>query len=201
MHENPKCTRCELHRTAHSICVPSNQPTDCKLAIYLDHPNIIENRTNRQEGFAINFVRYCLQRANIPLNKVLIDWIVKCYPPKGKMPSIKADRMTCVSRCSEYRIATLQDSGVKSIVVLGSLGNDAMVGRGRIGEMQGAEWPAFSPFIKTLVPHIWVGYSPLMLLEKASEAGSIYRIIVAAAEEAGLNPKTNHTLKPFNFNI
>jgi hypothetical protein len=52
--------------------------------------------------------------------------------------------------------------------------------------------------MKQFIKHVWIGFSPGLVKEKPSEAGSIYRVLFVAAEEAGLNP---HVAKiaPYEF--
>jgi uracil-DNA glycosylase family 4 len=201
-YEDSDCNDCELHKKCRHRCLSSfGDLKTCKLAIYLDHPNIVEDRRGRSfVGQSADFVRFCLERMSVPLDQVYLDYIVKCYP--SKLPGPKADRMACVAACSCYRFASLQDMPkLKALVALGSLGCETFTGSKSVGDRAGAEWKPLGHTMQSLVPHVWIGYSPGMLIEKPSEAGAIYRVIWRAAEEAGFSPQFNSKIKPYQFDI
>lgn len=181
--------------------MPSRGDLSCKLAIFLDYPNTVDDR--RGKGFLSQaglFVDFCLQRMSISPSLVYLDYNVKCYP--GKLPGVKSERMGIVAACSQYRVAALQDMpNLAAVVMLGSLGCEITTGSKTVGGRAGAEWEPAGVYMKQLVRHVWIGYSPSMLSEKPSEAGSIFRVIWKAAEEAGLKPKVNLTIKPFEFDV
>lgn len=189
MFEDPQCIDCELHRKAKTRCLPSLGGVDCKLAIFLDHPAVVEDKRGRSwVGDNAEFVKWCLRRMSVSLELVYLDYIVKCYPTK--LPGQKIERMACVAACSQYRFASLQElKQLRALVVLGSLGCEAMTMHKTIGDKAGAEWMPASHLMRQFVPHVWVGFSPGLVKEKPSEAGSIYRVLWRAASEAGLNPK------------
>lgn len=200
MFENTSCQECVLHQRAKHVCLPSQGGPDCKLAIYLDSPTYMDDKRGRSfVSDNAEFVKYCLRRMSVNVEDVYFDYIVKCYP--GKLPGKKKDRMACVRACSQYRFASLQAlKNLQSIVVLGAVGCEAITLNKTIGEKAGAEWEPVSPLMRELVKEVWVGFSPGLLAEKPAEAGSIYRVIWSAAEEAGLNPKTAN-IKPYEFVI
>ena len=161
MFENSDCTDCDLaHRCVHR-CLPGLGDETCKLAIYLDSPSMVEDRTGRSwTGDNANFVNYCLDRMSVPREMVYRDYILKCYA--AKLPGPKVERMTMVARCSQYRFANLEEMpGLRAMVVLGGLGCEAMLGHKTIGDKQGAEWKPLSPLMQQLVPHVWVGFSQI----------------------------------------
>lgn len=188
MFEDKDCTDCELHRYAKHRCLPSLGSSSCKLAIFLDHPSVVEDKRGRSwVGDNANFVNFCLKRMSIDPESVFRDYIVKCYPVK--LPGAKAERMACVAACSQYRFESLKElSSLKAMVVLGSLGCETITHHKTIGDKAGAEWQPVSLLMKQYISHVWIGYSPGLIKEKPSEAGSIYRVIWRAAEEAGLSP-------------
>lgn len=199
MNENPDCLDCALgHRVIHS-CMPSIGDQDCRLAIYLDTPAAIEDRRGRSfVGDNAEFVKYCLRRMSVNLDDVYLDYVVKCAA--GKLPGKADDRMACVRACSQYRYAALKTlMHLKAMVVLGSLGCEMVTLNKNVGQHQGSEWIPASPTMKKYFKHIWVGFSPGLVKEKPAESGSIYRVIFMAAQEAGLKPKANLTIKPYEF--
>lgn len=199
MFEDTECTDCQLYRGAKHRCLPSIGGQDCSLAIFLDSPAMIEDKRGRSfVSDNAEFVKFCLQRMSVKLEDIYLDYIVKCYAKK--LPGDKSARMECVRSCSQYRFAALQEMPhLKSIVALGALGCETFTLIKKIGDRQGCEWTPASPVIRQHVRNVWIGFSPGLLREKPSEAGSIYRIIFMAAKEAGLKPKTNLTMKPYDF--
>lgn len=201
MNEDPSCKDCVLHKTAKHRCLPSQGSTNCKLAIFLDSPSYIDDKRGRSfVSDNAEFVRFCLRRMSVAIEEVYLDYIVKCYPKK--LPGQKADRMACVNACSQYRLASLQKlKKLKSLVVLGSLGCETFTLEKQIGLKAGADWVPASPLVRQIVPRVWVGFSPGLLENKPSEAGSIYRVIFMATQEAGLKPQANLKIKPYEFTI
>lgn len=201
MNENSDCTDCILGLTARHRCLPSQGDTDCKLAIFLDNPSIMEERRGRSfVSDSAAFVKYCLARMSVREEDVYLDYIVKCYPPKGKLPGKKPDRMACVSACSQYRFFALEQlTHLQAMVVLGSLGCEVITQHKTIGDKAGTSWEPVSLMLRRIVPQVWVGFSPGLLKEKPAEAPAIYRVIWKAAFEAGLNPVVNTKLKPYDF--
>lgn len=199
MNENPDCGDCVLGLKARHRCLPSQGDTDCKLAIFLDAPSIVDDKRGRSfVSDASAFVKYCLARMSVSEEDVYFDYIVKCYG--GKLPGKKPDRMACVSACSQYRFFALEQlMHLKAMVVLGSLGCEVITQHKTIGDKAGTSWEPVSLLMRKYMAHVWVGFSPGLLKEKPAEAGSIYRVIWKAAEEAGLNPQTNTKLKPYEF--
>lgn len=180
--------------------MPSQGDENCKLAIYLDSPNFMDEKRGKSfVSDSAEFVKFCLRRMSVSAEDVYLDYIVKCYA--GKLPGKKEDRMACVRACSQYRFASLQKlTQLKAMVVLGSLGCETITLEKKIGNRAGAEWPPVSPVMRQHVKHVWVGFSPGLLKEKPAEAGSIYRVIWMAAEEAGLQPQVAK-IKPYEFEI
>lgn len=202
MYEDDRCVDCELHRKAKHRCLPSwGTPDLCKLAIYLDHPSAVEDKRGRSfVSDNADFVQFCLRRMSVNIEEVYLDYILKCYPIK--LPGKKPDRMACVSACAQYRLASLEDlPHLRAVVGLGSLACETFTGVKEIGLKAGVSWEPISPIMRQLCPTIWIGYSPGSVREKPSEAGAIYRVIFRAAEQAGLNPKPNLSIKPYEFVI
>lgn len=201
MFENPECEECVLHKRAKHRCLPSQGDQDCRLAIFLDSPNFLDDK--RGKSFVsdnADFVRWCLRRMSVNVTEVYFDYIVKCYP--GKLPGKKDERMTCVRACSQYRFAALQKlPHLKAAVALGALGCETFTLDKTIGNKVGAEWEPVSPMVRKFFKHIWIGYSPGMLKEKPSEAGAIFRVIWMAAEEAGFKVKVDPSVKPYVFDV
>lgn len=200
MFEKPECEDCQLHLTAKHRCLPSIGGQDCRLAIFLDNPAMIEDKRGRSfVSDNAEFVKFCLRRMSVSLDDVYMDYIVKCYPKK--LPGDKSVRMECVRACSQYRFKSLKHlPHLQTIVALGALGCETFTLAKKIGTKQGCEWKPASPLMQQHSEHVWVGFSPGLLKEKPSEAGAIYRVIFMAAKEAGLKPRVAK-IQPYDFQI
>lgn len=201
MNENPQCKNCLLCNVANprSVCMEGEGDIMSPLAIFLDTPLMLDDRTHRSfKSDAADFVRHCLKKMGINPADVWLDYSVKCYPAK-KMPGKKKDRMEVIYACSEYRIATLQNMpNLRALVAMGALSCETFTGHATIGDRAGAEWKPREIWLEPLLEHVWVSYSPGYVLESPSESGAIFRVIWKAAEEAGFTPKVTR-VPPFDF--
>lgn len=192
MFENPACTKCLLHSSCspRSVCLPGFGDINSPLAIYLDTPMMMDDRRHRPfVSESADFLRHCLKRMGIDPASIYLDYAVKCYPDKD-MPGKKKERFDVIWECTEYRLATLQSMpNLKALVAMGGLACEVFVGSTTIGEKAGAEWEPREMWLAKLIPHVWVSYSPGYALQSPGEAGAITRVLWAAAEEAGLQPK------------
>src|SRR5437016_4260245 len=111
MNENPNCTLCELHKFASSksVCLKGKGDLAAKLLIFLDEPNVVEDRMGKgivSEG--ADLLRFFLQRMSLSPKDYYIDYVLKCYHAKCPSFSKKANRQNFIESCSVYRLATLQ---------------------------------------------------------------------------------------------
>lgn len=202
MNENPKCRLCALHSSASpkSVCLKGGGGGTAPLAIFLDSPTLVEDRRHR--GFVsqgAEFLRWMLRRMSLVNDDVYVDYVLKCYTGNDKTVGRKAYRQEMIEACSTYRFATLQQIKPKAILTMGSKACEAFLGTEKVGNYEGAHWIPNEPLVREFVPHIWVTYSPLYALEDPSESVTIYRTLLAAAEDAGLKPKLNEKEAPFDY--
>lgn len=181
-------------------CLPSVGNEEARLAIFLDYPAVVEDKRNKA-WVSVNaeFVKWSLRRMSVDTDLVYFDFILKCYPAM-KLPGKKADRLALVAACSCYRYESLKTlQHCKTVVGLGSLAGEVLTGYGKIGEVEGCSWVPIERPLRDLGINVWIGYSPGYALEKPSESQGIYRVLWKAAEEAGLNPVFDPSVKPFPF--
>jgi uracil-DNA glycosylase family 4 len=200
--ENPDCQLCDLSTTCspESRCLKGEGSLDAKLAIYLDAPTIVEDR--RHKSFvaeAAEYLKWLLKRMSVSSADVYIDYVLKCYPKTNKNFGKKAYRGQMLEACSTYRVATLQLIKPLAIVAMGRTACEAFTGSQEIGEYEGARWVPTEPRIREIVDGVWVTYSPGYALESPAESVGIYRILFAAAEEAGLKPQLNKKVIPYDY--
>jgi len=201
MFEITGCQWCSLHKTARlqSRCLKGEGEVGARLVIYVDAPNFMDDR--RSKPFVsepADLLKYMLRRMSVPLSKVYLDYTVKCYPGK-KVPSKKTERMMCVQQCNRYRIATLQLLFPREVVTFGGLSLEAFTGfpANSLKEHANAYWPPSDPRVACIVNRIWTGYSIGYPLQSPNEAHSQFGLLWMAAENAGLNPQIDPTVKPY----
>lgn len=202
MIENPNCQLCELHQHANegSVCLRGEGGGRAKLLIYLDYPTEIEDRRHRSMvSNAVELLRWMLSRMSIAPNEYYIDYVIKCYPKRCKTFTKKADRLSFVEACSEYRIATLQSIRPKSIIAMGRVACEAFTGSSEIKNYEGTSWTPYEPAVRNYVERVWITYSPAYALQDCAESVGIYRVLQHAAIDAQLNPKFNPKIKMFDY--
>lgn len=202
MDENPNCKLCKLSELANkrSVCLKGAGGDNAKLMIFLDHPNMIEDKRGRGVcSEAVEWLKWCFRRMSIDRTEVHIDYVLKCYPVDKKDFAKKSNRQVYYEACSHYRIATLQFKKPKAIVVMGAKACEAFLGSDKLKEWEGTTWVPDEPFVREYVEHIWISYSPAYALESPAESVGIYRILWHAAIDAGLKPQVDKTVKPFDY--
>lgn len=203
MFENPNCTKCTLSQSCNpkARCLKGEGGINgISLAIYTDHPYFMDDR--RKRGFTsepADYLKWMLRRMSIPLDRVYMDYVAKCYP--GKLPKAWKEREPIVSACSEYRFATLQKLQPKHIVAFGELSCQTFIGKSKLGEFVGTYWQPVEPLIRKFCEKVWVGYSLAYPINSPSDAYQLFGLLWMAAEEAGLSPVVNENVQPFKFEI
>lgn len=200
MYEDSDCVDCSLHKGCKNRCLPSvGDPSLCKLAIYLDAPAVVEDKRGKSwVGPNAEFVKWCLKRMGVGLQHVFLDYILKCYPNQNLTKMKKEVRMEMVRACAPYRIESLMDlQHCKTLVGLGTLCGEVFTGYPKIGDTEGCEWVLMESRLREKYVNAWIGYNPGYALEKPAETVGIYRVIWKACVAAGLNPKFDATVKPF----
>lgn len=163
---------------------------------------MVEDRRARpmlSEG--ADLIRWMMKRMSVAREDYYLDYVLKCYPNPKVVKSFgnKAFRTQMIEACAHYRLATLQLLKPKAIVVMGATACEAFLGSEKVGEYEGARWIPNEPFVRESVEGIWITYAPGYALKGPSESVGIYRTLFAAAEEAGLKPKLNKQLEPFDY--
>jgi uracil-DNA glycosylase family 4 len=198
MNENPNCERCELHRFANegSVCLKGEGRDSARLLIFLDEPNFVEDRRGRglvSEGAEL--LRFMLRRMSLKPTEYYIDYVLKCHHGKCGAFSKKANRQNYIESCSVYRIATLQLLRPAAIVGMGRICCETFVGSDKIGNYEGTKWTPQESFVRDFVENVWLTYAPAFALQSPADSVGIYRVLQAAAIEAGLNPHFDSSVK------
>lgn len=184
------CTKCPLHEFAKTNCHPGKGSLNPKLLIRLDYPYIDDDRSgiigNSQ---ATKLLLWLLKRMSLTLDEIAIDFVLKCHKPKNQLKK-KPDRLNAINQCRSND--SFKQFFVKAIVLMGSIACESRF-KEQLKDKESAFWQDN--------PRIFVTYSPAYAIETPSETVGIYRMIWWAAEHAGLKPKFNPNIKPFNYDI
>lgn len=205
MFEIENCQNCGLSKTAKpaSRCLKGEGGVGARLAIYIDHPNYLDDRRCRSfVSEPADLLRWMLRRMSITPDKVYLDYVVKCYPGK-KLPQDKSTRFYCVHQCNQFRIATLQKVFPREIVGFGGLALEAFTGHSakQMKHHANCWWPPSDPRVASIVNRVWIGYSIGYAYQSPGEAHSQFGLLWMAAEHAGLEPKIDEKVRPFKFPI
>ncbi len=160
---------------------------------------MIEDRRGKgMVGQRYDFVCWLLKKMGVRVEDVYFDYIIKCH---GKLPGKKEDRMAVVRSCRQYLIASLQSlKNLRAVVGLGSIASEVLVGKTKVGDAEGTNWPPYEPALRHKLDHVWIAYDPLYAIESPVESGAIYRTIYQAALEAQLGPSVVSGVPSFNYN-
>lgn len=205
MFEIENCQNCQVSKTAkeRSRCLKGEGGVGARLAIYADHPGYMDDR--RGHSFVSDpgqLLKWMLRRMSIPMEKVYLDYVLKCYPGK-KVPGKKPERLVCIQQCDRFRIATLQTLFPREIIAFGGLSLEAFCGHAmqNLKQYANAYWPPRDPRIAQIVNRVWIGYSTGYPIQAPGEAHTQFGLLWMAAEAAGLNPVINENVQPFKFPI
>lgn len=203
MNENPNCDLCSCWKTAgrKSVCLKGGGGDNAKLLILLDHPNKVEDIRGRAlVSNGVEWLRWALSRMSVARSDVYVDYVVKCFPGRNLDFKKKALRAEIVEQCMVYRVATLQQIKPKAIIAMGRFSCEALTGRSdKVKESEGTFWTPNEPAVREFVQHIWVSYSPAYALEAMAESVGIFRVLWHASIDAGLKPKIDAGVAPFDY--
>lgn len=186
------CDKCALHETCYTVGMRGL--ISGSLCIVLDGPSGEEDKRHKT-GYSRNFemLKYILARMSITMDQVSIIYALRCWRPKNAMKK-KPDRMLAYLHCSVHTFALLQEHPMKAIVAMGTLAVEALFGGAKVGDKEGVSWKS-----KMLARDVWATYSPGYAIESPAETGRLYRVLWHAAIEAGLKPKSNTDVAPFDY--
>lgn len=113
---NPECTRCGLADTSETVCCPSRGPKHAPIMFFGEAPGAEEERLERPfVGDSGRKLNYCLSGAELPRKSIRIGNVVRCRPPRNRVPSKKEQQA-----CWPYTLAEILRVQPKIIVALGA---------------------------------------------------------------------------------
>jgi len=129
---NPGCKRCDLWRTAGTVCLAGEGPQNADIVVIGEAPGKEEARTGRPfVGESGQVLRKELKKND--LDSVYITNIVKCRPPKNRTPTLAE-----VKACKPYLEEELEKIDPEFVLTLGGTATKALFrGKAKITEVHG----------------------------------------------------------------
>jgi len=111
-----KCRKCKLWKTR-SNAVPGEGPSNAKIFFIGQAPGKQEDLQGKPfVGRAGKFLNMLLEKNNIKRSDVFITSVLKCFPPKNRLP--KKDE---IKACLPYLIKQLEIINPRVVVLLGNV--------------------------------------------------------------------------------
>lgn len=130
------CTRCKLHATCRSVCVPPTRGTNTDVLVVSDMPTPIGDRKGRAGvGRKAKMILGMLE--DVGVKGAVYTHAVRCRKPEGKKPARSE-----VETCYKHLHQLIKKNKPKYVLLLGSTALQAITGEGGITKYRG------KPFIK-----------------------------------------------------
>jgi len=111
-----KCRRCRLWK-GRKHAVPGEGPCPAKIMLIGQAPGRNEDETGRPfVGRAGKFLDKMLKHARIDRKKAYITSVVKCFPPRNRVPRIDA-----IESCNQYLKEQIRLVQPKTVILLGNI--------------------------------------------------------------------------------
>ena len=126
------CTKCPLCKTR-KMSVPGNGSTSAKIMFIGEAPGRSEDLRGRPfAGYAGKKLDEALKSAGLSRDEVYVTNVVKCRPPKNRVPK-ETERMAC-SRYLQDEIAALKP---ETVCIMGNTALQSVLGKYGITENRG----------------------------------------------------------------
>lgn len=198
---NPGCKDCSLHAGTSCVCMAGRGDTKGTLMIFTDFPDYFATRARRAYALETGrFLNHLFERMSIDPKRIVYEYTLRCYAQKT-LPTTKAGRLVCIQECAQYRFATIAKHRPKAIVTFGQASLEAFTGRTKLKDNNELKVPTNELIVSRRygIEHVWCGYSVQYALMAPSEAPDMGRILWYASKEAGLKPKYNPNVPPFQW--
>lgn len=193
---NP-CDKCELCKVTYTVGQNGFGNPSGPLKIFLDSPNKEDSMRHRLVSRQFQFLRYLLNRLSLETHTYYVDFAIKCFIPEG-IATKKAERLEIIKACSPFRFANLQTT--KSILTMGEVSALAFSGKKLSDVSHSDTQPREFKLMKHRIK-LFCTYAPGAALQDPAEVVAISRMIYRAAKTAGLKPKVDLNVKPFDWEI
>lgn len=170
-----------------------------RILVFIDYPTRVENLTNKpMSGAGVQLVHWMFARMGLSRDNYYLEYVLKCYPPDGDVPSKKHERMACINACAQYRNGTLQIGAMSCVVGLGRISCETLVGSHELPKYEGTFWPTTDSTVAAFSPAVWLGPNVNYILMNPGVAGELFRVLWAAAIHANYQPVLTQ-VKPFDW--
>lgn len=187
-----KCTACHLHKTAYTIGMLALPNPTAKLKIFLDYPSTEDDMRHKfGESRQSRFLLHLIKRNSLPLSDIDISYTLKCCVPKNRLKK-KDDKFECIDACEPLRVANLQKGD--TVLTMGEISCLAFTG---------------DPLDRRINTdskcghfyRIFVTYAPGYGTVSPSESVGISRMLWLASVNAGMKPKVDMSVTPFDYEV
>lgn len=128
-----RCTRCPLHESR-TMAVPGEGTPTARVMLIGEAPGRDEDASGSPfVGAAGRFLDQVLAGTGLARSDLFITNIVKCRPPKNRMPR-KLEIDTCISH---YLFAQIEKVDPRFIVLLGAVAAKTVLGTRRVTDVRG----------------------------------------------------------------
>ncbi len=126
------CKKCPLWRSR-KRAVPGEGPSNAKIMFVGQAPGSEENKSGRPfVGRAGKLLNEVLKKAKIERKKCFITSVIKCFPPKNRLPKKQE-----VEACKPYLLKQIEIIKPKIIVLLGRLAVKTLLGKAELKKIHG----------------------------------------------------------------
>jgi len=130
---NQDCQKCDLYRSAQSVCLMGKGPIPSKVMIVGEAPGIREDEIEKPfAGKAGSVLTEALLKAGLNRKECYMTNACKCRPPDNRTPKTGE-----VKACKEYLEQEIREVKPKFVLLLGATALKAVLNKAKITEIHG----------------------------------------------------------------
>lgn len=175
------CDKCRLCEQKLHPCVMGEGNPHANLMLIGEAPGFNEDIEGRPfVGDAGQLLDFILDKLGLKRSKVWITNVIKCRPPKNKLPPVKELREVIWPACRVHLDREVGSVKPRVVVLLGGKALMLLAGiRTGIMKVEGTE----------VKPRVWACFHPAYALRSPSKEKNIAAVLYLAAKQAGLKVK------------
>lgn len=186
------CTACHLHKTNYTVGMLANPNPSAKLKIFLDSPSQEDDKRHKfGESRQSKLLIHMILRNSLKMEEIDISYTLKCCPPKNSLRK-KDQKFECIDACEPLRIANLQPGD--TVLTMGELSCLAFTGDSLDKRINTDS--KCGHFYR-----VFITYAPGYGNATPSQCVGISRMLWLASVNAGMKPKVNMKLPPYDFEV
>lgn len=181
-----KCKACDLFAGCNTPCIGgTGDPKKAKMMIITDAPTFRDDQVGRlfsgSAGKLLSFILF--NKLSVAPLDVYITSTIKCRPPKGNLPSKKAELDELIDNCFPVLEKEIDAVNPKVIVLLGGTAL-SLVNQRFITKHEGMEVPTLYEGART-----FAAFSPAYVLRSPSKESNLARALHKACKTAKIKVK------------